>query len=307
MNDNKQHRLSIGARLSVFALVATIWPTAAGTARAALTVQDDLGRRVTLAHAPQRIVSLAPSVTEILFAVGAQGRLVGDTVYCDYPPAALKLPHVGGVVNYSYEKIVSLRPDLVIVASQTMPAAAADALAARFRIPVYVSAAASYADAERSVATLGALAGTPPATQATLHQMRAALSRVRKAVVGRPLVSTFVVISQHPLMTAGGTSFIGDLVRLAGGANSAEHLGSPYPIYSIERLVQQNPSVILTGMPGYVTKPGVLSFPAAASLGAVRQRRVYAVPDNWTSRPGPRLSLGLLAIARALHPEAFAK
>ena len=271
-------------------------------AHAALTVTDDLGRRIVLPHSPKRIISLAPSVTEILFAVGAGKKIVGDTVYCDFPAAAKRVPHVGGPITPSAEKILTLHPDLIILADQTLPVSEADTLAARWKTPVYVTAAATYAGVERDIAALGMLAGQPMATQNTLRQMQNAERIVRRAVQGRSQPHVFVVVWEKPLMTAGGSSFIGDLIRLAGGINVAEKSAGSYPAYSPERLLRDQPDIVLTGI-NYTT----LTFPGAEALKAVKQRRVFAVTGDWTDRPGPRLGQGLLAVAKALHPEGFIK
>ena len=271
-------------------------------ARASQTVTDDIGRRVFLARPPRCIVSLAPSVTEILYAVGAGGKLKADTIYCDYPPAARTLPHVGGPITPSAEKIRQIGPDLIILAEQGLPPSRADALAALWRAPVYVTAAATYADVERDIAALGALAGTRQATAATLTRMRAAQDAARRAVSGRPRPRVFVVVWDKPLMTAGGSSFIGDLVRLAGGNNVAEGMSLSYPSYSPERLLRDQPDVILTGV-----NNKALDFPGARALRAARSGRVFAVTGDLTDRPGPRLGSGLLAVARALHPEGFSR
>ncbi len=283
--------------LVLFCLALLTFP-----AQAAQTVTDDLGRRITLPHPPRRIISLAPSVTEILFTVGAGKKTVGDTIYCDYPPAAKTLPHVGGPITPSAEKILALRPDLIILADQTLPASEADTLASRWRTPVYVTAAGTYAGVERDIAALGALAGQPKPTQETLRWMRNVQAEVQRAVQGRPKPRVFVVVWAKPLMTAGGDSFIGDLIRLAGGSNVAERSGESYPSYSPEMLLREQPDILLTGI-----DHADLTFPGAAALRAVRQHRVVAVTGDLTDRPGPRLGQGLLAVAKALHPEVFAK
>lgn len=271
-----------------------------GPTQASQTVTDDLGRRMTLPHPPRRIISLAPSVTEILYAVGAEKKLAADTAYCDYPPQAKALPHVGGVINPSAEQIVALHPDLIIMADQTLPAAQADALAARWRAPVYVTAAATYAQVEQDIAHLGALVGQPKPTRETLRRMQAAEAAIKRAVQNRPKPRVFVVVWDKPLVTAGGNSFIGDLIRQAGGTNIAEEAAQSYPSYSPERLLREEPDLLLTGM-----QHATVSFPGASALRAARRRRIYAVISDTTDRPGPRLGEGLQAVARALHPEAF--
>jgi len=271
-------------------------------AHASQTVTDDLGRRVFLAHPPKHILSLAPSVTEILFAVGAGDKIAGDTIYCDFPPAARTLPHVGGPITPSAEKIQNLRPDLIILAEQGLPPARADALAAHWRAPVYVTAAATYAQVEQDITDLGALAGSPKATADTLARMRTAQAAVRRAVRMRPRPRVFVVVWNKPLMTAGGSSFIGDLLRLAGGINVAEHAGQSYLSYSPERLLYDQPDIILTGI-----DHKTWDMPGAGALLAVQRHHVFALTGDLTDRPGPRLGLGLLAVAKALHPEGFRK
>jgi iron complex transport system substrate-binding protein len=271
-------------------------------AHASQTVTDDLGRQVVLPRSPQRIVSLAPSVTEILYAIGAGRKVVGDTVFCDFPPAAKRLPHIGGPITPSAEKILVLHPDLIVLADQTLPASEADMLAARWRTPVYVTAAATYAGVERDIAALGALVGEPKATLETLRRMRNTEKGVRRAVLGHAKPRVFVVVWGNPLMTAGGNSFIGDLIRMAGGINIAEHSSQSYPTYSPERLLREQPDIVLTGI-----DHATLTFPGAAALTAMKQRRVFAVLGDWTDRPGPRLGLGLRAVAKALHPEGFQK
>ena len=176
---------------------------------APLAVTDDLGRHITLPHPPRRVVSLAPSVTEILFAVGAGEKLVGDTAYCDFPAAAKKIAHVGGPITPNGEAIVALRPDLVVMADQTISAPTADALSRKFHAPVYVTAAATYAGVEKNIVALGALIGDPALTKATLGAMEHTKRLVAKAVAGKPKPKTFLVLWDKPLMTASGNELHG--------------------------------------------------------------------------------------------------
>jgi iron complex transport system substrate-binding protein len=278
--------------------IAAALPTGAS---AASTIHDDLGRTIALPHPIKRIVSLAPSITEILFAVGAGDKVVGDTVYCDYPEAAKRVAHVGGMEDPNEERIVSLRPDLVMIASESISAGEADRFSAKIRIPVYITAAHTYEGVIDNVQHLGALCGKPERTAATVRQMRSALAEARRiAGTARPK-SVFVVVWSNPLMTASGASFIGDLVRLTGGRNVAESLQSPYPSYSPEALIRANPDYILIGGPGEQVHPGSLDLPWARTLTAVRAHRIIVIPSDWTDRPGPRLRFGLLAIANLLR------
>ncbi|BDI31711.1 ABC transporter substrate-binding protein [Capsulimonas corticalis] len=242
-----------------------------------------------------------------MFAVGAQDKLVGDTAFCDYPEAAKKIAHVGGPMTPSGEVIVAMRPDIVIMADQTITSSEVDQLSRKFHAPIYVTAAASYAGTEKNIAALGALVGRPAQTKATLDAMAHARRLVQKAVAGKPKPKAFLVIWDKPLMTASGASFMGDLVRLAGGTNVAEKTPTPYPLYSPESLVRDNPDILLTGADGTVTMHKTPAGLARLQLRAIRAGRCFGVPADWTNRPGPRLRWGLLEVAKALHPEAFGK
>lgn len=291
---------------------------------APITVTDDLGRQITLKQKPQRIISLAPSVTEILFAVGAGAHVVADTPYCDYPAAAQKLPHVGGPMDPNAERIIAAHPDLIVVASQTLPVGEADRLSRLWRCPVFVTAASSYAATMKNVRVLGALAGEPAATRKCLKSMTGALAYVRKNIHGHAHPRAFVVVWQVPLMTATGSSFIGDLVKLAGGVNVAEKTPGAYPRYSAEWLVRDDPDVVLVGTDSAASgklpdvssptdprlreylnhaKPSPIHAAWRNTVRAVRAGRVRGIPGDWTGRPGPRLALGLVTMAISLHPD----
>jgi len=311
--------ITVSAGAVVFSIAIT-----PSMAAAPIAVKDDLGRIITLAQRPRRIISLAPSVTEILYAVGGSDRLIADTAYCDYPAAALKLPHVGGVTSANSEKILDLHPDLIIIASQTLPAGEADALQKRWQAPVYVTAAASYNGVMKNIQALGYLAGKPRPTKTCLDRMNLALRLAHKTAQGKPQPKVFVVVWESPLMTASGTSFIGDLIRQAGGRNVAETTPGAYPNYSAEKLLHDAPDLLLTGSEGEPSpvmqditspddprlqslaatlKPARLNAPWSKIVPAARKRKICAIPADWTDRPGPRLALALVLLARTLHPQ----
>jgi len=275
-----------------------------GVLAATDSIVDDLGRTVKLPHSIRRIVSLAPSVTEILYAVGAKDKIVGDTAYCDYPSDARKLPHVGDTVNPNAEQIISMRPDMVIMSSNLISSKEADQMAARWHTSVFITNPESYADVERNIGTLGQLLGNPKETRVTLKKMEAARLQVVRATTGKTRPTVFAIVWDDPLMTASGRSFIGDLIRLAGGTNIAETMSGDYPTCSPEIVVQHNPDYILTSNQGSQVTQTNLTYPWRKALVASKSRHIYAVPTDWTYRPGPRLGLGLLAIAKILHPHA---
>jgi iron complex transport system substrate-binding protein len=266
------------------------------------TIVDDLGRRIAIAHGGARIISLSPSATEIIYAVGAQARLIAVGTRCNYPPAAARLTTLDGL-NPSREMLIALHPDLIVISDQTMTVGRANLLGRQYGAPVYVTTAATYDQTEGDILRLGTAFGNPELTKKIVAGMQQAASSISARVAGLPRPRVFVVIWERPLMTAGGGSFFDNLISLAGGINVA-HNESKYPQYSVERLVADNPDIILTQSEGHNEQLAVLR---PLRLRAMRTAKVFTIPDDWTDRTGPRLALGLETIARDLHPEAFRK
>ncbi len=273
----------------------------ASTAHAVQTVVDDLGRRIALPHGAERIVALDPSTVEILFAVGAGGKIVATTPYANFPPDAARITKIDSL-SPSRELLFGLRPDLIIASDQTLNAEKADAKARLWGAPVFVTNANSYEAVERDIQLVGGYFGDPKLVKRTIDDMTAALADVRRRIAGRPKPTVFDVVWVKPLMTAGQDSFISSLIALAGGIDVGR-TAPKYSEYPVEQLVAANPDFILVAAE---------SLPAARqSFGMLRLRalatnRLAPIPDDLTVRPGPRLAQGLRLLARILHPEAFA-
>jgi iron complex transport system substrate-binding protein len=297
---------SLHSALLSFVAILGLTVALAPSCKASMSVQDDLGRKITLSGPPQKIVSLEPSVTEILYAVGAERKIVADDNDSDYPPAAKLKPHVNGIAP-SRELMIGLQPDLIVLFDQTFTVAKADQWQQEYGVPVYVLSAGTYIGVEGDIKKLGALVGNPHDTENVIRNMVDAEQSVAKAVAHRPKVTAFVVVWDRPLMTAGRGSFVDDLIRLAGGIDVASETVSGYPTYSPERLVKDNPSYLLLGTVGSKVIPATDPVLAPLNLVADKSGRSWAIPDDWTSRPGPRLALGLCALAEVLHPESFKK
>ncbi len=249
-----------------------------------------------LAAPPKRIVSLSPGTTEMLFALGLGKYVVGDTVYCDYPAAAKTIAKVGDV-NTSYEKVLALRPDL-IVADSTANARAIARLTALHQ-PVLAVAPTSLSAVETSLRQIGARTGTGREANAIVAQMehKARLAAQIAAADKRPRPRVLIVIQVGPLWTAGGGTFMDDLVTRAGGVNIGQAVRG-YGPFSKEEVLAKSPDVIL-GDPSVA--PAFRADALLSHLAAVRSGRVYSLPPDLTSRPGPRLADGLVRVARALH------
>ncbi len=272
---------------------------------AALTVTDQTGRRITLPTAPARIVSLVPSVTEILYSIGAQDRLVGVTDFCDYPPEARRKPHVGGMLAPSLEGMVSLKPDLVVATSAGNRQETFDQLE-RLRIPVYVVNPVAVADVLDLIGRLGRLTDRGEAADRTVAALRERVRAVTARVEGRPRLRVLYVLWPDPLMVPGRGSLVSELIALAGGESVTADGGDGYPRYSLEAALARNPDIIVLASHGSERSP--LSrdqWERLRQVPAIAAGRLYTIDGNLTHRYGPRIVDGLERLARFIHPEAF--
>lgn len=251
---------------------------------------------LTHAATPKRIVSLSPGTTEMLFALGLGKSVVGDTVYCDYPPAAKQVAKVGDV-NTSYERVLALRPDL-IVADGTANARAITRLSA-LHLPMLVVSPTSLSAVETSLRQIGARTGTTKQAERVVGQMehKARLAAQIAAADRRPRPRVLVVIQIAPLWTAGNGSFMDDLITRAGGVNIGKAVPG-YGPFSKEQVLASTPTVILGDA---MVSAAFRTDPLLRRLPAVTLGHMYALPPDLTSRPGPRLADGLVLVAQALH------
>lgn len=295
-----------GAALAALLLLAA----AASPARAA-HVRDARGRDVDVPVPALRIVSLAPSVTEILFALGLGERVVGVTDYCDYPPAAAAKPRIGGFINPSLEAILVQRPDLVIAIADGNRLEDAERLG-RLGVPVYAVDARSVDEVLRSIEAIGSITGREAEARAIVAGLERRRAAVRAAVGALPPVGVFVALDRAPLMTAGPGTFIDELLRLAGGRNVAASSPIQYPVFSVERLLAEDPALILDAAEVRPIGPAEAveiwqAIPGAAGLTAVRRGRIHEVVMGSFFRPGPRIMDTLERLAELLHPGALAR
>jgi len=258
------------------------------------------------ARGATRVVSISPSMTEAVFAIGAGDLLVGRSRYCDYPPEALRLPAVGGFADPSLEAIVALRPTLVISARGPAGAALAEALAAQ-GVDVYAPETESIPEIEATLEELGRRLGHEEGARAAVAKIEAARREVAAAVAGRPRVRAAFLFDVAPVFAAGPGSFADGLVREAGGENVVTE-GGAYPTLGLEQLLRLDPDVILDGSGDKADASRVLQKrddPGWSKLRALREGRVRALAASVVLRPGPRIGQGLAAVARALHGDAI--
>ncbi|MDI3298764.1 MAG: cobalamin-binding protein [Bacillota bacterium] len=282
---------------------------AAAAAHFPVTLTDYAGQRVTIAKEPRRIVSFAPSNTEILFALGLGRRVVGVDAYSDYPPQARSLPKVsapGPQLDYSVEKVVALKPDLVLTISGT---GKVDAQLRQLGIPVLVIQPADLEQVLDSIRLIGRATGASAQAGRLVASMQRRIQAVEagaRAIPSSQRLRVFYEVWNKPLMTAGPGSFIDDLITRAGGINVAHDAKTAWPQFSEEELLARNPQVILIPSSNAAEREAILGGqrPTWARLEAVRNRRVYVVDENLVSRPGPRIVDGLETLFHLLYPQA---
>lgn len=272
----------------------------------AATIPDMLGRPVTIPEGPLRLVSLSPSLTEIVFSLGREDWLVGVTDFCDYPPAARAKPRVGGTVTPDLERVLQVRPNLVLATAEGNPRELVGHLA-RFGVPVFGVKPEGYAGILDSIRVLGrALQAAGPAS-ALVRSMDEQAARIHRAVAGRLRPRVLYLVWSDPLIAAGPASFIHDLLRIAGGENVLKERTVPYPRVSLEEVVARAPEVILVASHlDAMDRPSTFVRGSLwQGIPAVRSNRVVAVPGDTIHRFGPRVVEGLGHLARAIHPGAF--
>ena len=271
---------------------------------------DDLGHPFPLpAAAPRRIVSMAPNVTEILFALGLGGRVVGVTRFCDYPPETRSIPKIGGLVDPNVEIIRSLDPDLVI-AFRGNPLRIVERIR-KLDLPVFVlDIGRRIDDLFPLIERIGLVtrAGSRAAELAGVLRRRVAnVDAPLRGIASRP--RAFVLLYGQGLWTCGGESYVNDLVARAGGANVASALPKKWVLYKREKIIQDDPEVIFilarSAADFESGRKRLVRMPGLPEVKAVKEGRIYEIDENAASRFGPRLVDVLVRMAALVHPERF--
>lgn len=277
---------------------------------AAITLTDGLGRSLTLPGPASRVVSLAPSNTEILFAVGAGSQVVGRDTLSDYPSQAKSVPDIGGSMgNYDTEAILALHPDLVLAAGINPPNLVASLEKLGLQV-YYLKNPVTLDEMYANLETVGQLTGQTGQAAALVSSLQARVSAVDAKVataVSHPTVY-YELDGTDPSKpyTSGGGTFVDLLIQRAGGVNVFSKLNDQWPQVSLEQLLVENPQIILLGDSAYGETPDkVIARTGWGSLQAIKNNQVFPFDDNLVSRPGPRLVDGLEALARLIHPELF--
>jgi iron complex transport system substrate-binding protein len=273
---------------------------AAMHAHAAITVVDDDGQTVTLQQPARRVVSLAPHVTEMIFSAGAGDRIVGTVKYSDYPPAARDIPRVGDNRLVDVERLLALKPDLLVVWRHNASSRQMEQLR-KLGIPLYYSEPHKLADIPEAILKLGLLMGTTQQAQQTAAQLRAQLDALTARYRNRSAVRVFYQVWDKPLYTLNERHIISDAIRVCGGENVFGKLTLVAPSLNPESVLQENPEVIVSGDRSEQTTSGVEFWKQYPSMLAVRRGNLFALDADLVNRSGPRILAGAAQLCEKLE------
>lgn len=309
----------VGICLSVLMLVITGCNPKAGsnvntavstTSGFPLQLIDQAGDSATISKIPQRIISLSPGNTEIIYALGLGDKLVAGTEYDDYPEEAKSKPRIGGYTTVDIEKVVSFQPDLVVAADAQVSTATPELK--RLGITVITIYPESLDGVMASIELIGRATGTESQAEKLVSDMRARIKAVTDktdalATSGRPEV--LYILWHDPMMTVGPKTIISEMITKAGGSNIAAGLDGDYPTMSLEAVISANPAVIVAdgGHGDNISLPFDFARTESrlAAVAARQNSRIYQINSDLVTIPGPRIVDGLEEMARLIHPEIF--
>jgi iron complex transport system substrate-binding protein len=281
---------------------------AAAQSQAAVTVKDDDGNPVTLQKPAQRVISLAPHVTEMLFAAGGGSHVVGVVAYSDFPEEAKKIPQIGSNREVDLERIMALKPDLIVVWRHGSSERQIE-MVRKLGVPIFHSEPQKLDDIPDSLARLGQLMGTDKVAAPTAAELRQQLASLRGRYANRPPVRVFYQVWDKPLYTLSGKHIVSDALRMCGGENVFAKLSATAPVVSVEGVLGENPEAIFaTAEKNY---GGVGMWKPYGTLLAVRNDNLFTIDGNLVNRSGPRMIQGAAQLCeklelarqhRTLHP-----
>jgi len=272
--------------------------TASGSVSAAITVRDDDGNTVTLQKPAQRVIAMAPHVTELLFAAGGADRIVGAVTYSDYPEAAKTIPRIGDNRLVDMERVIAMKPDLIVVWMHGSSERQIETLR-QLGIPLFHSEPQKLEEIPDSLLRLGQLMGTESVAHPAAAALRTQLDALRKQYANRPPVRVFYQVWDKPLYTLSGAHIVSDAIRLCGGVNIFASLKTTAPIVSIEAVLQEDPEAIFgTSEKNY---GGVNLWRPYSNLKAVRNDNLFTLNGELLNRSGPRMVAGTAALCEKLE------
>jgi len=278
--------------------LAALLAALAAPAHGATTVRDDGGNTVTLDKPAMRVISMSPHVTELLFAAGGGGRIVGAVNYSDYPEAAKSIPRIGSNREIDLERVIAMKPDLIVAWMHNASERQIE-MVRKIGVPVFLSDPQTLEGIPDNVARLGQLMGTDTVANAAAGELRKQLAGLRSRYAGRPAVRTFYQVWDRPLYTLSGKHIITDALRLCGGENIFEKLTVTAPVVSVESVLKEDPEAIFgTAEKNY---GGVSLWKPYATLTATRNDNLFTIDGDLLNRAGPRMISGTAIMCEKLE------
>ncbi|HEX8477487.1 MAG TPA: cobalamin-binding protein [Telluria sp.] len=281
-----------------------LWMTAFAAlalhAQAAITVLDDDGKAVTLPKPAQRIVAMAPHVTELLFAAGGGAKIVGAVSYSDYPEAAKRIPNIGSNRQIDMERVIAMKPDLIVVWMHGSSERQVEELRA-LGIPMFHSEPRKLDDIASSLEKMGKLMGTEAVAEPAAAALRKELGALRAKYASRPPVRMFYQVWDKPLYTLNGAHIVSDAIRVCNGVNIFASLKVTAPIVSVESVLQEDPEAIFSTGEGSQNDGGVDLWKPFTTMTAVKRNNLFRIDGNLLNRAGPRMVAGTAALCEKLE------
>ncbi len=273
-----------------------------------LTLKDEVGREVTFPFPPKRIVSLAPNITEILFRLGLDEEVVGVSIHCNYPEKAKSRMRVGSYISIDLERVISLKPDLIMATGAGNPREMVERLE-RLGFPAFVIFPKRFDEVLRSIRRLGQVVAKEKEALSIIDSMQKRKERVIERIKNSPPPKVFLQIGEAPIVTVGRGSFGDDLIRLAGGENVAGNDREMYPRLGMEEILKRSPEVILISSmnPQGDYERVLREWERWKMIPAIKQGRIHLIDSDLIDRPSPRIIDGLEEMGRLIHPERFKK
>ena len=293
---------------NLFFLLAVFFLLTSVSSPAAHKFKDEVGREVVFSFPPKRIVSLAPNITEILFKLGLDEEIVGVSIHSNFPEKAKDKVRVGSYISLDFERIVSLKPDLVVATGAGNTREMVERLE-KMGFPSYVIYPKTFDDILQSIHHLGQIMNREKEALKIIQGMKERRQKVVDLTQGLPRPKVFIQIGDAPIVTVGKGSFADDLIHLAGGKNIAEKEKEVYPRFGMEEILKRSPEVILISSmnPKGDYQKIVQEWGRWKAIPAVKNGQIHLIDSDLIDRPSPRIIDGLEEIARILHPERFIK
>ncbi len=290
--------------MTMLSMSILLWTSASYSATQKF--KDEVGREVSFPFPPKRVVSLAPNITEILFGLGLDEEIVGVSVHCNFPEKAKGRARVGSYISLDFEKITSLKPDLIIATGSGNTRDMVDRLE-KLGFTAYVIYPKNFSGILKSIGHLGQVVSREKEARGIVEGMRKRSQRLIGLTQGLPKPKVFIQIGDAPMVTVGKGSFADDLIRLAGGENIAGKEKEVYPRIGIEEILKRSPDVIVISSmnPRGNYQKILQEWSRWRSISAVKNGRLHLIDSDLLDRPSPRIIDGLEELARILHPERF--